>query len=519
MTVSAVAYQPPGQDQLVAARKTSPYSSLWWTNSYVSDVPLDSCDMMLAQGWRISSVSYDETTTPATPRYTMTRESLNNWMILQSLLNEYTTAYNEATFFNNYRYDQVIVSWTAMIANTQTDFTSQVTNSNTHVALYLSNLGTYMSAVEAILAANKTQFETDNTTVATRLGDYLTKLADFATNYTSHLAEIDALVTSEQSYLTTFLSDYIAQLANITSDFATHLAAIRTLETSEDSNVSTQIAAIDSELATQLADWTSHNVTSSAYFTDLGTTETARINEQWDGELAKAAQDLIDRGLYSTGLSTAVTARIERERSEALSKWNDQLAREKASNEHQLYEQKQAVRQRTVQALELVYRLQQALDDWKAGNETRLFGEHVSERLEVAKGIDRKYAAQVDQKRSEEQTEQKLYAELVGAVTSELETRGQHVQLSHQNAEFLAQNRFKVAVAYMDSYMKRLEGLDKTHDLEMKLLAYQLDERNKLLMGIYGFVEKRTDEVPEFDSLVKLAAGLGDSGGGWLTPS
>jgi hypothetical protein len=49
-------------------------------------------------------------------------------------------------------------------------------------------------------------------------------------------------------------------------------------------------------------------------------------------------------------------------------------------------------------------------------------------------------------------------------------------------------------------------------------MAYQLSTRNELLIGLYGFVERREDVGPEWQELAKVVAGLGDSGGGWLTP-
>ena len=67
-------------------------------------------------------------------------------------------------------------------------------------------------------------------------------------------------------------------------------------------------------------------------------------------------------------------------------------------------------------------------------------------------------------------------------------------------------------------YLKTLEGYHESHDREMKLLKYQLDTRNNLLMGLFGFVERREDKGPSMDTLVGLAAGLGDSGGGWISP-
>jgi hypothetical protein len=70
----------------------------------------------------------------------------------------------------------------------------------------------------------------------------------------------------------------------------------------------------------------------------------------------------------------------------------------------------------------------------------------------------------------------------------------------------------------MNESAARLSGIDAKHQESMKLMAYQLDERNKLFIGIYGFVERREDEYPAFETLAQMAAALGDSGGGWLTP-
>jgi hypothetical protein len=50
-------------------------------------------------------------------------------------------------------------------------------------------------------------------------------------------------------------------------------------------------------------------------------------------------------------------------------------------------------------------------------------------------------------------------------------------------------------------------------------MAYQIDERNKLLIGLYSFVERREDVAPEWKDMASMIAGLADAGGGWLTPN
>ena len=70
----------------------------------------------------------------------------------------------------------------------------------------------------------------------------------------------------------------------------------------------------------------------------------------------------------------------------------------------------------------------------------------------------------------------------------------------------------------MNEYAARLEGLKGTHAENMKLMAMNLDERNKLVMGLYSFVERRDDIGPKWESLAQLVTGLADSGGGWVSP-
>jgi hypothetical protein len=85
-------------------------------------------------------------------------------------------------------------------------------------------------------------------------------------------------------------------------------------------------------------------------------------------------------------------------------------------------------------------------------------------------------------------------------------------------ASTLAEHKHKMILEKMNEYATRLEGLRGTHADNMKLMAYQLDERNKTLIGLYGFVERREDVGPSFKDLAEVCVALGDSGGGWITP-
>jgi hypothetical protein len=73
--------------------KYSPYSGNWWLNSYIDRVPETAVGWMVAQGWQVVSTYAEED--DGQTFYVMSRQSMQNWMILQTLLNEYTQAYNE----------------------------------------------------------------------------------------------------------------------------------------------------------------------------------------------------------------------------------------------------------------------------------------------------------------------------------------------------------------------------------------------------------------------------------------
>jgi len=87
-----------------------------------------------------------------------------------------------------------------------------------------------------------------------------------------------------------------------------------------------------------------------------------------------------------------------------------------------------------------------------------------------------------------------------------------------QHANTLAEHKHRAIAQRPETAVKRLTGWQSVADENRKLMAYQLDERNKLLIGLYSFVERREDIGPEWKDQATMIASLGDSGGGWVTP-
>lgn len=248
----------------------SPYVSSWWTATSITRVPETSVGWLVAQGWQVVTTYAEEE--GGQTFYTMSRESMNSWMILQTLLNEYTLAYNEGRDHNSVRYNDVIDMWLNAITRARTHLDETGDVSDAHIVMYVDNMDDMVAGVEDEIATALEDMTDAGTELAAQLSLYLSKLN-----------ELEAIFDA-------------------------------------------------------------HEVLAKGYLTDLGVTELARINEQFDNVLAKNLQALTDRGMSSSAIVTAITARVERERSEAITQLNDRLAREQLENEHTLYQQEMANR-------------------------------------------------------------------------------------------------------------------------------------------------------------------------------
>lgn len=350
--------------------KYTPYTPAWWVNSYIDRIPETAVGWLVAQGWQvIGTYEVDDVT-----YYQMTRQSMQSWKILQSLLEEFVQSYNEGRSANSIRYNDIIDLWTSAIKKVRTTLDTIADHSDEHVSLYFTYLDDVNRDIDQAIAYCQADVDETGDEVQDRLVAYLNELERLEGFHTTH-----------------------------------------------------------SGLA-------------SGYLTGLGVTELARINESFDNQLEKARQELVNRGLYSSGLFAQYDARIERERNEAIVALNDRLNREKWENQHRLYDQQMA------------------------------------NRLAYLNGLL------------------------------------QHADGTFKHGQWVVDQRRTLAVLAMQARLERIRGRMDVRDREEKLMAYQLDTHTNLAVGLFGFVERREDTYPSMESVTKLVAGLGDAGGGWVTP-
>jgi hypothetical protein len=323
---------------------------------------------------------------------------------------------------------------------------------------------------------------------------------------------------------------------------------------------------------------------------NLGSTETARINEEFAASLSTQIQSLVDKGLFSGDAVTDVTARNTRDRDEQIQTLNDRLNREKLENEHTLYSQQVAMRTGTMQGKDRMHgveqemfryrisqaeglhaleqnmrdrtqvgkekiyalkeanirfqtdmrklihdtgnqirklvidesaRLQQlqfAIEQFKGGSRDQLLAQIQDNVKQHLAGLDRQHVLQQEVSRAEAQQRNIFHQQLDAAVKGFLTGKESFATVTTRTASTLAEHRHKMVVEKMNEYVAWLNARNQNHEGNMKLMSYQLDERNKLLIGLYGFVERREDVGPTIEDLAKICTSLGDAGGGWLTP-
>ncbi len=460
--------QNPNQSQLIIPDKPSPYSSFWWTTQTITDIPKQSVGWLVAQGWEITAVTKDENTTPPTPWFSMSRQGMQNWMILQSLLNDYTVAYNDAKAYTQVRYNEVVANWTEMLASSHVHFEAQESEQRTHAAIYLSNLESYKAAIEQLVTDNQTAMD-------------------------AAIATIDPLITTAASTGTTHATEYDTIIDSLSTDYTSYETLYEAVITLLSSDYDTYVTEAEAVLDAILNDYTQHSLTAPGFLTGLGASELTRINEEFAASLSKQVQEAVSNGSYSDGLLVDLTARNTRDKNDAIAALNDRLAREELANQHQLYEQQAQMRAKILEARNRLYEQKANMRGRTMEARSRLYEQQASMRDRTMQSMDRVYGLR-------QALIQYRVAQALG------------------NAQALNANRDKAIAELMAIYAAHLEGMQGQHAENMKLMAYQLDTRNNLLVGLYGFVERREDVGPKFEQLAAVCTSLGDAGGGWVTP-
>lgn len=518
MTIPQVPEQTPGQTPIILPNVINPYLTTWWATQTVTNVPENVMGWLVAQGYEITGITQDNTTVPPTNYFALTREGMRPQDVLLNLCNSYTIAANEARGANQQRYNEILANWTDLIATSHDQFDAQTTEQNAQAGVFLTDLDSYMTAIETLIADNQSQLGLDAAEAKAALVAMDARLTELEDNAAETAVSINDLLTSLTTNVNTYVSEIETLLAALDTDYAAVEADIEAIKTSTGTLVNTFAGDYRATLEFLEDDYETHGILSRGFLDGLGATELARINEQFASQLAVQLQALISRGLSTATLVADITARNHRDRDEQIQALNDRLMREKLANQHQLYQQQLAMRSRTMDGLAQLHSVQQEVLRYQASLITGLYELLQNVRNRVLAGRQAILAARDANVRLGIQVNSTLLEQLQTALTGVLGGKERFSNLLMQNANILSEHKHRAIAERMNTAVQRLEGWKSVAAENRQLMAYQLDERNKLLIGLYSFVERREDIAPEWKDQATMIAALGDSAGGWITP-
>ena len=516
--IPQVPEQDPGQSFLILPRVINPFLSVWWSTQTVSQVPENVMGWLVAQGYEVTGITQDTTTVPPTNYFALTREGMKPLEVLLSLCNSYTIAANEARDANQIRYNEILQNWGQMIDTSHDQFNAQTEEQNAQAGVFLTDLDEYMTAIETLITDNQAQVVTDAIAAQTALEYMDGRLTELETNAAASAVIINALLSGLTTNVNTYVSEIEAILTLLDSDYASidaDLAAIRVSSGSLVDDFATDYQAILDYLE---FDYLNHETLARGFLDDLGATELARINEEFASKLSVQLQALVSRGLSTATLITDITARNHRDRDEQVQALNDRLMREKLANQHQLYQQQFGMRTRMMDATTQLHSVRQEVLKYQASLISGVYTLLQETRNRIMAGKQAILSARDANARLGVEVNSNLLQQLQTALTGVLGGKERFATALMQIANTLAEHKHKAIAERLDTAVKRLAGWQSIADENRKLMAYQLDERNKLLIGLYSFVERREDLAPLWKDQAQFIAQLGDSGGSWIQP-
>ena len=461
------------------------------------------------------------------------------------------------TFINDYtaKLAELDANFAAHLASVLADVSSLGGILNSHVASYneqflilANNYSAHASAIDNLL-------DTVANNVTTYVADVNAILNSLESDYFSVENDLSAFKTQAGSLANQFAVDYQDVLDLLVSDYNVHASAtlgyLNGLGATELARINEQFAA---NLAAQLQQLVSRGLYSSIVASDITARNhrdrdeqiqllNDRLNrEKLDNEhrIYEQRSTMRSRTLdgtsqlhsvrqevlrYQASLVTTTFSLLQEARNrilagkQAIFAAKDANARLGIDVESQLYARLQDVRQRTADSLDRIYQLRDLFAKWDNTETNRYYEQLQQIEAQHIAAINQQHGSKQDITRGQMSQRDTLLQQLQAALNGLIGGKERYAALLMQNANILADHRQKAIVQKMNVAVQRLDGWKLIADQNRALMAYQLDERNKLLVGLYSFVERRDDISPEWAEMSKMVSALGDSSGGWLTPN
>ena len=468
-----------------------------------------------------------------------------------------TQAANLATFVNNYnsKLAELDQNFAAYLSDVLSKISSLDADLDSHIADYNQQFGILATNYTAHAADIASQLALVQANVDIYVAQVDAILTLLETDYEQVAEDLDALSTQTGSLVSQYAGDYNAILILLQTDYDTHAPIARNFLVNLGQ---TELARINEQFAGSLSSQMQMLVSKGLYTSTIPVDITARntrdrdeniqeLNDRLNREKLDNQHRLYEQQVAMRSRRLDGTDRLHSVRQEviryqaslvnsiyslrsdatnrilagrqaifAAKDSNSKYGVEIASN---LYGKLQDVRQRTIDSVDRIYQLRDVFAKWSTEEANRRYERIQQIEAQFLEGIQRQYVSAQDVTKVEMSEKHTLLSQLQSALTALMSGKERYAVLLMQNANTLADHKHRAIAEMVNAKVQRLEGWKGVAAENMRLMTYQLDERNKLLMAVYAFVERRQDIGPEWNDMAKMIAGLGDSGGGWLTPN
>lgn len=455
---------------------------------------------------------------------------------------------------------------TTLLANLTNDFsthqyaidtleTTEDSQAATHIAAY----GAKLDELEATITAVEIELLTLIDDAESAFSTYQTAGLAIITAIGGELTALDSTITGLMTTLDTAVgthkTTHSGLVALFLSDYTTHAATSRALLVDLGSTELARInEAWDSELAAKLQSLTDRGFYSSNQITQVTTRNTRERNEAISALNDKLAREKLDHEHQLHSEKSAVRQRqvagaeyqfqMTKLATDFRAQWGERLyghAVEAQKTylaiqgslhqaESQFIAQEAAVRERiagwrldTKKAVadgkDRIYQIRDAINRWKTDSEFRQ-----AEALRAIRGarLDiflKDLTASLDVEKLAAVARESIVNHLNSYIAQHADGVAKYADSTMRNGQFLAGVRNQTTADAIATRFKFCDGVDVANRAQQKLLAYQLDARNGLAVGMFGFAERRTDSYPDINKMGDIAMGLGDAGATqWVTP-
>lgn len=503
-------------------------ASSWFENEYI-EVKVEEGEKGMiayyqAQGWvaydvYASSVHIGGGDSGVTAwTYRMKRRKMQSERVLQDMINEFTSAYNEGRDLNDTRYDEIVAIYAETLDKTEDALNTLESDDTTYESL----IGAIINGIDADFEAFESvadsiiQLFQESHAVYKVVASAMESSVE--SDYSAYRSTVNALIDVINTEHDTYDSTVTAITDAIGADHENYDALVSAILASMQSDYTSFADVADTIIEAMESDFSTFSTEMDGILDDYGESIRTQINTRFDNELAKSKQALVDRGMYNSTVWNSISAGIERERSLALSDIDDKITQQDISVKREVYAQQVAMRERILFAKDRLYNELRDVRAYTAETHSKVMAVRLETRSQILRVLE-SLQSQLNSMRGQEiSTQDRLYnakASMREIVRSSQDRLQSHLDATHDKR--LAA-RERLYSAKVDSRNGVLAARDRLRASLRGSTDRRLVMRNQIVTAMMDFMERRTDDYPGIGQLASIASQLGYSEGGTVAP-